>query len=207
MTNNSETNLIPPHGGYRKLVSYQMAIIIYDLTPIFCEKFLTPVYSSSSSSLSSRSYIPFKSRTPDQIIQSARSTCSNIAEASQDSGTSKKIEIKLTGISRGCLEELLFDFESFLRQNGLPIWEKDDPRVLEIRNRSYKTDKTSKTYLDFFDTPERAANCLICLIHQTSYLVDRQLKTLEKDFLKNGGFTERLYNERKKVLEEERKKS
>lgn len=231
---NQKPNLIPPHGGYRKLKSYQTALIIYDLTPIFCERFLddrtnktnrtyrdiyvrteterktfspSPLLSTHPSYLSDRSYrlpdrsyrspyIPYKSRTPDQMVQSARSGCANLAEASQDSATSKKMEIKLVGVARGSLEELLFDCESFLRQRGLPLWEKDDPRVLEIRALSYQSDKSYKTYLKYFEEPESAANCLICLIHQANYLIDCQLRSLEKDFLEKGGFTERLYQKR-----------
>lgn len=186
-----EIKLIPPHGGYRNLKSYQTAVIIYDLTPIFCEKFL-----ENKSYSSYKTYTPYKSRTPDQMIQSARSGCANLAEGSQDSATSKKMEIKLVGVARGCLEELLFDCESFLRQRGLLLWGKDDPRVLEIRSLSYKTDRTYKTYLKYFEEAESAANCLICLIHQANYLIDRQLQSLEKELLEKGGFTENLYKKR-----------
>lgn len=183
--------LIPPHGGYRNLKSYQTAVIIYDLTPIFCERFL-----SYKSNRTYGSYTPFKSRTPDQMIQSARSGCANLAEGSQDSATSKKMEIKLVGVARGCLEELLFDCESFLRQRSLPLWSKDDPRAKEIRALSYRTNKSYQTYLTYFKDPESAANCLTCLIHQANFLIDRQIQSLEKELLEKGGFTENLYKKR-----------
>jgi restriction system protein len=172
-------NLIPPHGGYRNLKSYQMAEIIYDLTVIFTKK-----------------YIPFGSRTKDQMDQAGRSGKQNIAEASVDSGTSKKIELKLIGIARGSLEELLQDCEDFLRQHNLPIWKKDDPRSQTVRQLAYKSNKTYTTYETYMSNPEIAANCLICLIHQANFLLDRQLNTLQKEFLEKGGFTEKLYSAR-----------
>jgi len=173
------TNIIPPHGGYRTLKSYQMAEIIYDLTTVFIKK-----------------YIPFGSRTRDQMDQAARSGKQNIAEASVDSGTSKKIELKLIGIARGSLEELLQDYEDYLRQHDLQIWSKDDFRAKKLRSLCYIPDKSYKTYMTYMFSPESAANCLICLIHQANFLLDRQLSTLQKDFLEKGGFTERLYSAR-----------
>ena len=178
--------LISPHGGYRNLKSYQTAEIIYDFTVTFCEKYMT--YKTNPSH-----------RTIDQMIQSARSGVQNIAEGSQDSGTSKKTELKLVGIARGSLEELLRDAEAFLRQHNLKIWDKDVPRAKEIRSLAYRSDKSYLTYKTYLEKDaETASNCLICLIRQANFLLDRQLKSLEEDFLKNGGFTEKLYNERKK---------
>lgn len=174
--------LIPPHGGYRKLLSYQMASVIYDLTVIFCRKFLYQ-----------------KSRTNDQMIQAARSGVQNIAEGSQASGTSKKTELKLVGVARASLEELLRDYEDFLRQKGLALWEKNDVRVRTIRALSYRANKTYRTYTTYMTRGETAANCLICLLHQTNFLLDKQLLRLEDDFIKNGGFTERLYKIRKSI--------
>jgi len=186
--------LIPPHGGYRNLKSYQTAEIIYDYTVAFCDKYL-----SYKAHLSNPSY-----RTIDQMIQAARSGVQNIAEGSQDSGTSKKTELKLVGVARGSFEELLRDAEAYLRQHNLKLWDKDDPRSKEIRSLAYKSDKSYSTYKTYLDKdPETAANCLICLIRQANFLLDRQLKSLEEDFLKNGGFTEKLYNAR---IEERRKK-
>ncbi len=103
--------LIPKHGGYRKLKSFQVAQLVYDVTVRFCDR-----------------YVDGRSRTRDQMTQAARSGVQNIAEGSQASGTSKKTELKLTGVARASLEELRLDYEDFLRQRGLPLWLEDDPR-------------------------------------------------------------------------------
>lgn len=103
-----EGKLIPPHGGYRKLRSFQCAQQVYDATVIFCNRFVEK-----------------RSRTHDQMVQAARSAVQNIAEGSMASATSKKTELKLTGVARASLEELLLDYEDFLRQRGLRIWAKD----------------------------------------------------------------------------------
>lgn len=172
-------SVVPPHGGYRTLISYQTATIIYDFTVEFVKK-----------------YIGYKSRTRDQMEQAARSGKQNIAEGSTVSGTSKKTEIKLIQVARGSQEELLADYEDFLRQHSLSVWSKDDPQTKEIRALSYMSNRTYKTYETYMETPETAANCALCLIHQTNYLLDQQVRALEKDFLEKGGFTERLYTAR-----------
>lgn len=172
--------IISPHGGYRDLMSYQGATIIYDLTTDFCNK-----------------YIDKYSRTTDQMVQAARSGKQNIAEGSMASGTSKKTELKLVSVARASLEELLADYEDYLRQHCYNQWKKDDPRAAEIRRLAYKSDKSYKTYEPYMTSGELAANVLICLIHQTNYLLDRQMQSLEKSFLEEGGFTEKLYKARK----------
>ena len=179
-----DSGFIDPHGGFRDLKSYQMAEIVYDATVEFCDR-----------------WISRRSRTHDQMVQAARSGKQNIAEGSMASGTSRKFELKLVGVARASLEELLLDYEDFLRQRGLPLWMKDNPNSLKIRslgslqNRTYRT---YKTYIESSD-PEVAANTLICLIHQTNYLLDRQLQHLERQFLNQGGFTEKLYHTRQKA--------
>jgi four helix bundle suffix protein len=187
--------LIPPHGGYRKLRSFQCAQQVYDATVVFCNRFVDP-----------------RSRTHDQMVQAARSGVQNIAEGSMASATSKKMELKLTGVARASLEELLLDYEDFLRQRGLRLWPKDSPEALAVRRR-YQSDQSDRsdqpdqsdqsdgsTQPDAYGistaSPEVAANTLICLINQASYLLGRQLQSLEKQFLAEGGFTERLYRER-----------
>ncbi len=177
-------SLIQPHGGYRKLASYQMAEIVYDATVKFCERFIDK-----------------RSRTFDQMVQAARSGKQNIVEGSMASGTSKKTEIKLIGIARASLEELLQDFEDYLRHNNLRLWQKDDPRVLEIRQIGRKKDKSYATYKTYIEdsSPEIAANTIICLIHQTNYLLDQQKRSLEEQFMNEGGFTERMYRLRKGI--------
>jgi restriction system protein len=175
--------IIPPHGGYRELQSYQMAEIVFDGTTVFCDRF-----------------IDRRSRTHDQMVQAARSGKQNIAEGSMASGTSKKTELKLVGIARASLEELLIDFQDYLRQKGLPLWGKDHARAKEVRGLCYKQNRSYLTYKTYFEgSPEVAANALVCLIHQTSYLLDQQLRALEKEFLQEGGFTERLYRARTQV--------
>ncbi len=176
--------LIPAHGGYRQLKSYQMAEIVYDATVAFCERF-----------------IDRHSRTYDQMIQAARSGKQNIAEGSMVSGTSRKMELKLVGVARASLEELLLDFQDYLRQHGLPLWGKDHPRAVAVRKLAYVPDRSYLTYKTYIENapPEVAANTIICLIHQTNYLLDQQLRQLEKQFLAEGGFTERLYRERTKA--------
>ena len=181
-----EGRLIPPHGGYRKLRSFQCAQLVYDATVIFCDRFVEK-----------------RSRTHDQMVQAARSGVQNIAEGSMASATSKKNELKLTGVARASLEELLLDYEDFLRQRGLRIWAKDSPGALAVRGK-YRSDKSdpsdrsdmSDPYRIATASPEVAANTLICLINQASFLLRRQLQKLEQSFLNEGGFTERLYRER-----------
>jgi restriction system protein len=182
MTNPKDLpQLIPPHGGYRTLQSYQMAEIVFDAIVAFCDRF-----------------IDRRSRTHDQMVQAARSGKQNIAEGSMASGTSKKTELKLIGVARASLEELLIDFQDFLRQRGLPLWGKNDAKAKEIRALAYRSNRSYSTYKTYFEAlpPEIAANAAICLVHQTNYLLDQQLRALEKGFLKEGGFTEKLYRVR-----------
>ncbi len=178
-----EGRLIPPHGGYRKLRSFQCAQLVYDATVVFCNRFVEK-----------------RSRTHDQMIQAARSGVQNIAEGSMASATSKKTELKLTGVARASLEELLLDYEDFLRQRGLRIWAKDSSEAMAVR-RKYQSDGSDKSdksdpYAISSATPEVAANTLICLINQSSFLLGRQLQKLEQQFLNEGGFTEKLYRAR-----------
>ena len=150
-------------------------------------------------------FISKRSRTHDQMVQAARSGKQNIAEGSMASGTSKKFELKLVGVARASLEELLLDFQDYLRQKGLPLWGKDHPKARQIRGLCYRKNRSYKTYIEN-SAPEIAANTMICLIHQTNYLLDQQLRTLEKEFLKGGGFTEKLYHTRLQMRNRKRKK-
>jgi four helix bundle suffix protein len=160
--------------------------LVYDATVLFCDRFVDK-----------------RSRTHDQMVQAARSGVQNIAEGSMASATSKKTELKLTGVARASLEELLLDYQDFLRQRGLVLWRKDDPRALAVRqcyqsdgsDRSDLSDRSDPYRIKTAD-PETAANTLVCLINQASYLLHRQLQQLEQAFLAEGGFTERLYRER-----------
>lgn len=182
---NEQPKVIPPHGGYRDLKSYQMSEIVYDATGVFCNRFIS-----------------LRSRTHDQMVQAARSGKQNIAEGSMASGTSKKTELKLIGVARASLEELLLDYQDFLRQHGLTLWAKDHPRAKHIRKLCYQQNRSYLTYKPYIEPPasgEEAANTIICLLHQTNYLLDQQLRSLEQHFLNDGGFTEKLYHARRQA--------
>ena len=176
-----QSGIIDPHGGFRKLKSYQTSEIVYDATVVFCNRL-----------------IDRRSRTHDQMVQAARSGKQNIAEGSVASGTSKKTELKLVGVARASLEELLLDYQDFLRQRQLPAWGKDHPQAQAVRKLAYTQNRSYETYRTYVEegSPEAAANTLICLIHQANYLLDQQLRQLEHQFLKEGGFTEKLYRAR-----------
>jgi len=185
MTNGTDkTNRVNPnYGGYRNLKSFQSTTIIYDLTVEFCKHYMAYV--------SNKSY-----RMIDQMVQAARSGRQNIAEGSKASATSKKTEIKLLNVARASLEELLLDYEDFLRQKGFNLWKKDSPEASTVRALAYKSDRSYETYKSYLESPETAANCLICLINQANYLLDRQLASVEKEFLVKGGYTEKLFKAR-----------
>lgn len=194
-----DTSLIPPHGGYKRLRTYKLGNLIYDATAAFCAR-----------------YYDRKDRTYDQMVQAARSGVANIIEGSEASATSKKTELKLTNVAKASQEELLADYQSFLRQRGLPEWPADSPKAQTVRqarpenldqlrqlmgvlvaaresDRSDKSDPSDKSALLL----EVACNVMITLINQETYLLGRQIARLAADFEKNGGFTERLYRVRK----------
>ena len=205
-----QEGLIPKHGGYRKLKSFQLAQLVYDVTVRFCDR-----------------YIEKRSRTHDQMVQAARSGVQNIAEGSQASGTSKKTELKLTNVARASLEELRLDYEDFLRQRALPLWNLEDPRRTEliarrpatveavakwvkecgrhgqggqqngqIEKSTASTKSTQSTGFPSSTFPEIAANAALVLIAVACSLLDRQLAAQAAAFEKDGGFTERLYKTR-----------
>jgi four helix bundle suffix protein len=161
-----------------------MSVLVYDATVKFCDRFIDP-----------------KSRTHDQMVQAARSGNKNIAEGSQVSGTSKKMELKLVGVARASLEELLGDYGDFLRQRGLAEWGKDHPMAVVVRRLAYAKNRSYMTYSTYVENapPEVAANTMLCLVHQTNYLLDQLLHQLEQAFLREGGFTERLYQARQQA--------
>jgi S23 ribosomal protein. len=168
---------IPPHGGYQDLLSYQKALIIYDATLYFCNRFFSKF-----------------DRTREQMTQAARSGKQNILEGSEASGTSKETEIKLTNTARASLKELLEDYRDFMRNRGITEWAADHPHALRLRklNRipgaNYETVKKAIEHSD----PAICANAIAGLIKVTCYLLDRQIKRLEQDFLKEGGLRERM---------------
>lgn len=198
------SELIPKHGGYRALKSFQVAQLVYDITVRFCDK-----------------YVDRFSRTKDQMVQAARSGVQNIAEGSQASATSKKTELKLTQVARASLEELKLDYEDFLRHRGLTQWDRANPLRQALIDRRCQTaaevaawivetvresgrsghggqaeikstasTRSTKTY------PEYAANAALVLLAVACALLDRQVERLAADFENEGGFTERLYKVR-----------
>ncbi len=204
----SEEPLIPKHGGYRKLKSFQVAQLVYDITVRFCERF-----------------VDSKSRTRDQMVQAARSGTQNIAEGSQASGTSKKTELKLTNVARASLEELRLDYEDFLRQRGLPLFPPDDPALERFKKKRCATveevrlwveDEQGRTRTNEDEKRETGAssvsvrgsrvssvgsstlvaNAALSLLNLCCHLLDRQLVAQAAAFKKEGGFTERLYRVR-----------
>lgn len=163
--------------GYKTLPFFKQTEIIHDFTVEFVEK-----------------YIEKFSRTRDQMVQAARSGKQNIPEGYLQK--SLKGRIKLLGVSRGSLEELLNDYLDFLRQHKLPIWEKDHPQAKKIRALVYNRYNNYKSYKVYINSPESAANCMVCLINQTNRLIDQKLRWLEEKFAKEGGYTENLFKKR-----------
>ena len=182
-------------GGYARLRSFQAASVIYDATVSFCDRFVDK-----------------RSRTHDQMVQAARSGRQNIAEGSRAAATSSQTELRLVNVARASLDELLLDYEDYLRQRGLRQWKKDEPCAMAVREigRRHQSDPTHPTdrsdpsdqsdrsdYSDYApwltsDNPETAANAMICIIHQANYLLDRQIAALERQFIIEGGYSERL---------------
>ncbi len=178
--------VIVPHGGYRKLKSFQISQLVYDLTARFCDR-----------------YVDRRSRTHDQMLQAARSGVQNIAEGSQASATSKKTELKLTNVARASLEELRLDYEDFLRQRRLPIWLRDDERRKQlVALRPVAVDQIvqwavqSVRSSEASSAAEAGANAALTLISVATYLLDRQIGALARAFEREGGFSERLYRVR-----------
>jgi len=173
-----------PSGGYRKLRSFQVATIVHDATVSFCDRFVDK-----------------RSRTHDQMVQAARSGGKNIAEGSRAAATTSQTELRLVNVARASLEELLLDYEDYLRQHGKRQWDKNDPEAREVRavGKQDQTDQADpvkhwKIYAHWLehDDPAVVANTLICLIHQTNYLLDQQISALERDFVEEGGYSEQL---------------
>lgn len=178
------SGFIPKHGGYENLITYQKAEIIYDGTYYFCKK-----------------YFKIYDRTIDQMVQAARSGKQNIVEGSMASGTSKETEIKLTNVARASLEELLIDYKDFLRTHKLTYWNKRHfyyPHLSKLLTTPGADYKTYKKGIESPD-PEVSANVMIGLINLTSYLLAKQIKALEAEFLHAGGLRERMSQARMNI--------
>lgn len=169
-----------PGPGYEKLIVYWVATTIYDLTVIFCDR-----------------YIDKRSRTHDQMVQAARSGKQNIVEG--NIGKSVDTNLKLTGVARNSFSELLEDYKDYLRQRGLVLWGKDDPRVREIRfTRDLRgmTYRSYKTYMSYTNDSQSFCNLMITLCSKEGYLLDRLLAANEQKFIREGGFKENLFKRR-----------
>ncbi len=168
-------------GNYKKLLSYKKSRIIYDCNFIFCKRFFEKF-----------------DRTASQMIQASRSGKQNIVEGCSASSTSKATEIKLLNVSRASLQELLEDYQDYLRVRNLKQWDKDSKEARYVRRLAYSSNESFETYRHFIETrsDETVANIIICLIHQCCYLLDRQIYSLEQEFIRQGGFKERMYRER-----------
>lgn len=181
----SDRSRLRPSGGYRGLRSYQTATVIYDGTVSFCERFIDK-----------------RSRTHDQMVQAARSGRQNIAEGSRAAATTSQTELRLVNVARASLEELLLDYEDFLRQRKLRAWDKAAPEALSLRGIGKRLGDTTRkdpvahyqAYAHWLDNadPVQAANALICLLHQANYLLDQQIAALERSFVQGGGYSEQL---------------
>ncbi|MFP4028261.1 MAG: four helix bundle suffix domain-containing protein [Candidatus Brocadiia bacterium] len=185
-------SFIPPHGGYRKLLSYEKATIVYDATVYFCDRFLSK-----------------KDRTYDQMIQAARSGKQNIVEGSQASGTSKSTELKLTGVARASLAELLADYRDFLRKWDIEEWPREHPYAQRLSELSRQRPATYETFRKGIEHPDRAIciNVIIGLIKLTNFLLDKQIERLERDFVEKGGVRERMFRVRVNKRDRERNDS
>ncbi|MCW5898952.1 MAG: four helix bundle suffix domain-containing protein [Flavobacteriales bacterium] len=168
-----------PSGGFRKLRAFQTTTVIYDGTVAFCDKFI-------------RSH-----KLADQMIGAARSGRQNIGEGSRANATSAESELKLVNVARSSQDELLLDYEDYLRQKRHRQWHKDDPEAMAVRVVAKVPDNRELTYTDYahwldHDDPAVRANCLICLIHQANFLLDRLITRLEQDIIQHGGHREQL---------------
>lgn len=171
---------LPQHGHYSNLRVYQVAEMIYDMTFHFCHRFLGR-----------------GDRTVDQMVQAARSGKQNIAEGNQAAATSCETEIKLTNVAKSSLEELLKDYEDYLRVRNLPIWDRQHPRYERMREYA-RGEQIRKEYSGLVArmSDEEIANLCITLIHQATYMLHRLLITMQDRFVKEGGIKERMFRSR-----------
>jgi len=170
---------------YKKLFTYWYSLIIYDLEIEFTKKYISSW------------------KLHEQMDGAARSGKQNIVEGSDSLKTSLKTGIKLTNVAKASIEELIGDLEDFLRQRKLQMWDKNDPRVLIIREK-YSTIVSNLSNLgnienekwELPDDPEEAANLLLTLSHIATYLLNNQVDALERKHITEGGYTEKLYEQR-----------
>lgn len=166
-----------PTGGYKNLGIYRQAEIIHDFTVEF-----------------TKLYIVNDRRTIDQMNHAARSGKQNIAEGYMQKSIESRI--KLVGVARGSLEELLVDYHDFLRQKGYGLWRKDSSEAKAVRKMVYNRYNGYNNYKIYLQNPEQAANVMICLINQTNQMLDQKLRWMEEKFIQEGGFRESLFKKR-----------
>lgn len=183
-------HFLPQRGNYRALVSYQKAECIYDATFIFTSRFLLKT-----------------DRTVDQMVQAARSGKQNIAEGCAAGCTSKETEIKLMNVAKASLQELLIDYEDYLRVRNLERWKADNAKFQQTR-RVCARHNDSAFYREQLKTrsDEVVANVAIILIHQTDYILFKQIEFLKKDFLENGGIREEMSRARRAYRDNNKEK-
>lgn len=176
---------------YHELLSYQKSTVVYDITYRFTQRFLAR-----------------NDRTTDQMLQAARSGKQNILEGSKAGLTSRETEIRLTNVARASLEELLADFEDFLRVRDLFVWKRDSKQARFVRELGRKQPLTFEDFREFIETrsSEVVANIAICLIHQTNFLIDQQIRSLELEFVKHGGVREQMSRARRDFSEKQKRK-
>ena len=183
MSSSAAERVYGQHSGYRNLKAYQVAELVYDFTCRFCER-----------------YIPRRDRHHDQMVQAARSGFQNIAEGSEDSATSRKLEMNLTNVARSSLDEVRKDYIKYLDRRGLRHWAENDPAFVEARAFRPKTVEEAAAWVNQAGVPhsveERAANLGAILTTQAHWLTERLMDRQARDFENGGGFSERLYHAR-----------
>jgi four helix bundle suffix protein len=174
---NSPGGFLPARGNYQPLLAFQKAEIVYDLTRLFCLRFLAR-----------------GDRTVDQMIQAARSGKQNIVEGAKAAKTSTEMELKLTNVARASLEELLLDYGDYLRAQRAVHWDKNSREALYVRKLGRNPGLRFEVIRPLAETRPGpvVANMAICFIHQANYLLDQLIRRLEQDFLKTGGLRERM---------------
>lgn len=180
------TQIILPHGGYKKLLTYQKSDVIFQGTAVFVRRFLER-----------------GDRTIDQMVQAARSGKQNIIEGSEASAASKETELKLTNVAKASLEELLEDYLDYLKTRHLPEWPKDSEKGLAARRLGREGIWEAIAPHVENKSDEVAANLMVSLIRQCTYLLAKQIAQLEADFKKHGGIRERMYAARSEARGED----
>lgn len=177
---NPPADFARPKTSYRKLYVFQKTEAIYDLTYFFL-----------------KGHINQSDRTYDQMLQAARSGKQNIVEGRSDAATSAEIEIKLYGVARGSLHELLNDYLDYMRTRAIPFWEYGHPRLRALR-QVCKQHNDSSYYMQLAPrlNDEELTNMIITLIYQAISMLSKMIDLVKTDFLKKGGIKEQMFHAR-----------